>query len=195
VDGIRFDTFNCLLELSVYIMSALKKIQKVYMDDARAGMKFPRAREELTAGELEVLSGRMAITVIGGPWVAMDEYGTGSLMDADNPAYEDYVNSFLFNPLRRRREYGLQGYPKVGRPKGSYVDIFGRTMHSSGKFAGLDLERLAERGVLPKTFLATPPTKALRTAARWMQNGEAVKILQETLATFPWGKFFVVTKD
>ena len=86
---------------------------------------------------------------------------------------------------------GYRAIPRLVRPKGSYVDIFGRTMHSSGKFAGPDLERLAERGVLPKTFLATPPTKAARTAGRWMQNGEAVKILQETLATFPWGKFLL----
>jgi len=193
--GVRFEATECILALALHIMDALKKMQREFMDQAKSKMLSPEARSELSEGDYKLLAGAIAIEIIGGPWVAMDEYGTGSLLDQSNPALAEYVSSDKFNPLRRIA-MPATGYAKLGRAKGTYRDIFGRNMHSSGRLSGANLEKLAERGVIPDRFGPTPPSKALQEAAGWLvQEGRVANILQDIVARFPWGQFFVVTKD
>ncbi len=164
------------------------------MEQARSEKMSPEASSELSEGDFEFIAGAISITVIGGPWVVMNEWGTGSLLDESNPALAEYIRSDLFNPLRRITMRSM-GFAKVGRAKGSYVNIFGETVTSSGRLAGRNLEKLAEAGKLRKSFLPTPPRKSLETAARWMSQKRAAEILQEAIATFPWGNFLVAYKD
>ncbi len=192
--GVRFDYNGCIIALRLSIMKALKQMQKEYMEQAKSEGMGSHARGELAEGEFEFISSAIAITVIGGPWVVMNEFGTGSLLDLSNPALADYIRSDLFNPIRRIAMGGI-GFARVGRAKGTYVDIFGKTVKTSGKLAGVNLEWLAEKGKLPKSFLPTPPRKSLETAARWMAQKRASEILQEAVATVPWGNFIVAFRD
>ena len=171
-------------------MKALKQMQREFMDQARSESMSGQAIEELSEGEFEFISSAITITVIGGPWVAMNEFGTGSLLDRSNPALQEYINSDLFNPVRLIADFAI-----LGRPKGSYTNIFGRSVESSGNLSGVNLERLAKKGVLPDSFLPTPPRRSLETAARWMAQSRAVEILQGEIGAFPWGEFIVAYKD
>lgn len=151
-------------------------------------MLTPEGRESLHADEIEVLGNFITAQVVGGAYAAMDNFGRGSLMDETNPALDAYRNSGLWNPVRHDTTIR-------GRPKGQYTNILGETETSTGTMQGLDLEYLAAQGVIEPHFLPRPPSHALETAARWMRNGRIQAKWQESLRAFPWGRFFVVTKD
>lgn len=59
----------------------------------------------------------------------MDSFGTGTKMDIHSRYLSDYIGSDLWNRLR-------DNYEIVGRKKGSYTNIFGEQVESSGAFAG-----------------------------------------------------------
>lgn len=64
-----------------------------------------------------------------------DSYGTGSLMLSNNPGFQSYKNSDRWNRART-------GKTIVGRPKGSYKDVFGNTRKSLGTMEGVPIEGL-----------------------------------------------------
>lgn len=188
VYGVKFDTNALLLALQKHIVVTLKLIQTEYLKEVQSHMLTKQGADSLTAEEIEVLGSFITANVIGGAWAAMDNYGTGSRMALDNPALEDYMNSPLWNRARK-------DIARRGRPKGHFMDIFGIEREYSGEMEGVDLERLARQGILPKSFLPTPPSRAIETAAAWMKMGRLQRIWRESLSTFPWGMFFVVTED
>lgn len=71
-------------------------------------------------------------------WIA--EYGKGSLMNdvSENPFLQDYINSPLFNRLRKTA-FGAT-LSVVGREEGEYPLIDGGTGYSHGLLAGKELE-------------------------------------------------------
>jgi hypothetical protein len=154
--------------------------------DAQSDMNTQDARDDLTEGDVKAIAGYVSASIIGGPWAVMDEWGTGSLMDPENPALASYRNSELWNPERH-------DLARRGRPMGSYTDIFGEKHVSSGNSEGLNLEVMAETGKLPPSFLPTPPSHALQKAFEWMDAGSFQKHLRKAIATFPWGKYLKVT--
>lgn len=71
----------------------------------------------------------------GGLQALITEWGSGSLADESNPAWDDYVESVYYNPARFP-----YGHPISGRPPGSYVDLDNQEHTSSGAMEGLNLE-------------------------------------------------------
>jgi hypothetical protein len=72
-----------------------------------------------------------------GAWAIMDSYGTGSLMDKDNPYLKDYVGGKTWNAVRTSNTI-------VGRPKGKYINIFGKEAESKGKLEGQSVEHIVK---------------------------------------------------
>lgn len=89
----------------------------------------------------------------------LESYGTGSLMDKNNPFLNTYFQSSFINPLRT-------GYEIVGRPEGEYEDIFGRPIVSSGTMAGASVEHI---------FPPRKPTYAIQNAEKWLINSGKIK--------------------
>lgn len=187
--GLKFRALDCKIALRIALADALKLMQETLYFDAMRKMP-PEAAEELYMGDIMPVADYMAAYIIGGPWVAMHEWGTGSLMDRSNPAWSKYVNSSRFNADRFKH-----GLARVGRRPGRYIDIFGRERHSTGALQGINLEMMARRGALPDSFLPTPPYHTIQRAMEWMKKGEIQKILGDTVEKFPWHRFFSVTKD
>jgi hypothetical protein len=183
---IKFDTTGAMTAFQKHLTTYLLAIREELLNDAQAGMQTPEGRTDLTNGDIKIIVGYVSTSVIGGTWATMDEWGTGSLMDPENPALSSYRNSDRWNPSR----YDLK---RRGRPAGQYTDIFGKVRTSSGKARGLDLEQMAEEGKLPESFLPTPPSHAMRNAFRWMRNGRFQWYLQKAVTSFPWGKYLKVT--
>ena len=145
-------------------------------------MLTPEGASSLRADELEVLGNFITAKVVGGAYAAMDNFGKGSLMDEANPALGNYKNSELWNPVRHDNTIR-------SRNRGSYTNIFGETVESKSNVGGIGLEQKGGK------FAPQPPSHALETAGKWMLNGRIQSKWQEALRTFPWGRFFVVTKD
>jgi hypothetical protein len=96
-------------------------------------------QKEIHVDPPEVTPGLVIATIVasgGSAW--MVEFGKGSLMDiTENPYIAQYLSSSNFNSWR-----GFSSrMPIMGRSAGEYTDLDGNTQVSSGKMAGLDLER------------------------------------------------------
>ena len=183
-----FNTGACITALKLYLSIALFDTAKRFLDEARSHMTTPEGANSLldvSIDDINTIADIIAVKIVGGAYAAMDNYGTGSLMDRDNPALGYYFgNDDLWNPLRK-------DYTVVGRKAGKYKNIFGVEVTSRGYHAGEPIEYPAYEGEHP--FIPIPPSHALETAARWITNGEMQNIIKTTLEKFPFHLFFIVT--
>lgn len=160
----------------------MRQLQKELLEEAKQGMLTQEGAESLHEEEITNIAGVIVASIFGGAWAAMDEWGTGHMMDTSNPALQGYKQSQLWNPLRQDDNYIR------GRPAGTYTDIFGKQRTSTGKMAGKIIEY--PQGVV----VPTPPSHAIKTAIRWMENGRFKKVIQDTIRSFHFGKFLICTK-
>ena len=172
-----------MLALQQHLLATLLMMQQEYLAEARASMNTPEGAESLHEGEVEMLAGWITTSVIGGAYAAMDNFGTGSLMDTNNPALPEYMKSDLWNP-HRKDDLAIRS-----RKAGPYVNIFGETVVSTANQPGYNLEKKGGK------YAPQPPSHALQTAARWMMSGRVQEIWQTALTTFPWGRFIIATPD
>lgn len=173
----RFNAAKAQAVLKERLLAALAQLREEFLNEIRSHTRLPEAAESWHEGEIGAVGDVLWAEVVGGAWAAMDSWGTGSLMDTANPALPDYMRSELWNPART-------GTTIVTRPSGTWLDIFGETHHKGGNHpGGYDLERAGK--VQP-----IPPSHALETAKRWMEQGRVQKVLMQTIMSMPWHQFF-----
>lgn len=135
----------------------------------------PEVRRDMIGKEILAI----AETVVGRVWAGgigalTTEWGSGSLADTSNPAWDDYVKSKYWNPARDPAKHTIRG-----RPAGEYTDLDGETRVSSGKWEGRNLE------------WKYPPEQP----QYWMQELVAlsqpyiIKRILQVIATFPMHQF------
>jgi len=149
-------------------------------------MLTPEGRQSIQDAEkstIDAIACLITTVIIGGAYAAMDNYGTGHLMDTNNPALENYKQSRLWNELRPGDN------SIVGRKAGKYLNIFGMDAESSGKRAGMVIEY--PRG----NIVPLPPSHALQTAARWLANGEVQAKIKSTIMAFPFHKYIIADTE
>jgi hypothetical protein len=158
----------------------MKELQQELLAESKQRMLTSEGQESLHDNDILDIANVIIAGISGGAWAAMDEFGTGSWMDRSNPALKSYINSKVWNPVR-------YGYKIRSRPDApGQVDIFGDPVNGKGK-GGVDLEAL---GVVEPQ----PPSHAIQTAARWMANGRFQRKIKNTIAAFPMGRFFIVSR-
>lgn len=173
---ISYDVNKMAVDFQAHLLRYVLQLRKELLDEAKQGMNTREGADDLTEGEIKAVVGLVSGSIIGGPWAVMDDWGTGSKMDPNNPALDEYKRSELWNPARH--DHAIRG-----RPKGTYKDIFGRTQYSSGIREGVNLEHRYE---------PQQPSHALQTAQRWMMNGRFQWMLQKAVSSFPWGAYLKV---
>ncbi len=178
---ITFDSVACVNALRTELIICMKQIQQELLSDAKSGMLTPQGKESLSADDITEVANVIIAGITGGAWAAMDEHGTGSLMDTDNPALDDYKNSPLWNPFRNDTSIR-------SRKRGSYTNIFGEQVNSRSNVGGINLE--------PKggAFAPKPASHAIETAMKWMATGSMQEAVKSTLSNFKFSKFFIITK-
>lgn len=172
---LKFNSTACFEALKTEIKIAIVKLQKIFLEEAKSGMRTPEGAESLELWNIEELTNYFSAQIIGGAYAVMDNYGTGSKMSLEeNPALDDYKNSELWNPARK-------GDGIVGRPKGSYTNIFGETQYSSGRKEGELLEI---------KYPPSPPSFAIETALRWIvADGTLQKEINNIVRNFDMSRF------
>ncbi len=156
-------------------------LQKELLADAKQGMRTPEGAESLQSGDVEMVANVITVSIVGGAWAAMDEYGTGSEMDLFNPGLPDYFKGKAWNPARGN-DTTIRSRPDTP----GQVDIFGKPVRGRGA-GGVDLEEL---GIVD----AQPPSHAIETAMRWMKNYNMREKIKETIAYFPFSRYVITTK-
>lgn len=162
-------------------------LQQELLAQAKQGMLTSEGAKSLHEGDVEMVADVITASIIGGAWAAMDEHGTGHMMDRaeNNPALNDYIGSEAWNPSRT-------GFTVVGRPAGTYTNIFGERVTSKGKMEGREIEYPGYQG--KHAFVPVPPSHAIETAMRWMKNGRMKEKIKSIIAFFPFGKYIITTK-
>ena len=175
--SIKFDTQSMIADLKIQLILTMKQLQEELLNESKQKMLTPEGSEDLTDEQITDIANVISAGISGGAWAAMDEYGTGSLMDRNNPALRDYMNSNLWNPVRK--DFAIRT-----RPKGEYINIFGERVVSNASVPGVDLEEIGV--VTPQ-----PPSRAIQTAMRWMATGRMQQVIKNTLLNFPYFKYLI----
>lgn len=103
--------------------------------------------------------------------VLADSFGTGSLMLDDNPIVKEYLSGpkgnkeGQINPARK-------GKTIVGRPAGTYKDIFGNVRTTKGTYKGINIENLnIKKEHRQKPFIyPTSPSNVIRDADKYLYS-------------------------
>jgi len=181
----RFNTEALISELRRKCHEAVNQALDELFYDTLFNVDLPQAMTdyERTAVTEEVI-GVVTGSLIGGAWAVMDEWGTGSLMDLENPFLDEYWNSDLWNPARRDTAIRT-------RPEGEYTDIFGERQYAEGRNPGFNLETQLNRKN-PPNILLTPPSHAMQQAIGWLRAGGFNLILERVLQEMDFGAFLEV---
>lgn len=164
---LRLDSSRAADGLRKAIREAADKCLEDFYAEIQSGMNTAKGKSDLqkmSENEENIFRRK----VIGQAHAIIDSYGKGSLMDADNPFLAQYRSSPLWNP--ERNDLAI-----VGRPKGYYINIFGRKVWSSGRKAGLNVEAKMK----PQA-----PSKAFQRAEAWwcVNNGRINDILNAKIS-------------
>ncbi|OPA77465.1 hypothetical protein BVG16_13500 [Paenibacillus selenitireducens] len=168
-------------------------LTKLVLLTAKSGIRYyPEVRDYMHM-QMTVLAHEMVEGEITAEhWQAwLEQFGKGSKManSIDNPGLVSYINSDQWNPLRSQGSKNV-----VGRGEGNYRSIDGTTHYSGGGYAGVDLEELAARGDIDKSYGPTPPSYFLRIALQANRN-RILEGISRVLTTFPYHKYFKEVKD
>lgn len=175
----RFNDKAAEAALKQRLIVALKQLQSEFLNEIRAGMKTPEGANSMYEGEIGETAGILWAEVVGGAWAVIDNWGTGSLLDRDNPWLDEYMASPYWN--KTRGKHGVDDTAIRSRPGGT-TNIFGEVKDGNSP-GGFNLE--AAGWVQPQ-----PPSRAIETAKRWMENGRVQKVLLDALADVNLGSFF-----
>lgn len=155
---LRFNKRKALSDYRKAVKAAADQLLKELYSDIKAEMTTTEGVKDLhrMSENEEKIFKRM---VVGYAHAIIDSYGTGSKMDTHyNAALSDYKGSDLYNPAR-------SGKTIVGRPKGSYTNIFGETQVSSGKREGKSVEKI---------YKPQSPSYAFQRAEIWFLKGDRI---------------------
>lgn len=178
--GLTFDANGCYRALCDKLIDTMNEVMDSFYREAIQGLDYDgKASTEVEKAHIEKTAGSSGdlrlsdakdFIITKAKFYAeaiMQSYGTGKF--ADTTYWSEYEGSNLFNPSRKGK-----GTTIVGRPKGTYTNIFGEKETSSGKNNGKPLPRFLYDPVLGYDVdINQPGSHSIQNAEKWViKNGE-----------------------
>lgn len=120
-------------------------------------------------------------------YVLADSYGTGSFMLDNNPGFAEY-----------KKAWGTFRHSKaiVGRPAGSYTDIFGRKHTTSGAFKGVNIEGkrvYTRKKESERDYYISPvhPSYAIQLAENWLYKTYLPRAYKLAVQNINFAKYLI----
>ena len=193
--ALRFDTKALEKDLLEKLKRNLGYAFDIWESDVYKYLKHPFYGEDIRP-EVSYYFQVEGKTLIGflqaNTYVLADSYGTGSLMLSDNPGLAEYkADKKRWNPLR-------SGKAIVGRPEGSYTDIFGRKHKTTGAFAGKNIEgrkvhssdKIKKGRRITGYYIApTHPSYAIQIAEKWLYEKYIPKMYEQAVKEIDFAKY------
>lgn len=125
---LKFDAESFFNDYCQELVKAATECMEHFYNDAKTGM---RKAKDFELKETLLQAGKMIeARCMFYAHSILDSYGTGSAMDMENEALEEYRKSPLWNRNR-------MGTTIAGRKKGGYTNILGEEVESTGAFVHL----------------------------------------------------------
>lgn len=179
--GLRLDVDKLTKELLNKLEEELKYAFSVWEDEvySKRGENDFKDYVEVEA-EVKKNSNKIIAYLRANPVALADSYGTGSLMLESNPVFSDYyknTSNKYWNKVR-------PGKAIAGRPRGSYINIFGEKVSTWGNAAGVNLEEIG-------VFEPSPPSKAIELATHWLYQTYLPNAYKNAINSINFGKFLI----
>lgn len=177
--ALRFNINGLTNELLAYLEIEINFAFQNWEDEVRNGMK----NGDLANGaEVEAELKRQGKKLIGylkaNPAALADSYGTGSLMLESNPLFSEY---YKVDPNWNKAR---PGKPIYGRPRGSYINIFGKQVSTWGTAEDVNLEEI---GIVEPS----PPSLSIENANRWLYQTYLPRAYKLAVKQVDFGKYLI----
>lgn len=177
--GLRLDVDKLTKELLNKLEEELKYAFSVWEDEvySKRGENDFKDYVEVEA-EVKKNSNKIIAYLRANPAALADSYGTGSLMLESNPVFAEYYKKDPhWNKARKGKEI-------VGRPRGSYINIFGEQVSTWGNLEGVNLEGLGD-------IEPSPPSKAIELANHWLFQTYIPNAYKNVVNSIDFGKYLI----
>lgn len=173
--ALRFNNTKFTNDYCNVLVEAAQEAFDSFMKDAMSGLD--SNDQELKEAAIDMAKQKITASCIFYAQSILRSYGRGRAMDESNEYLSEYINSSLWNPAREKKP----GAQIVGRPQGSYTNILGQTVYSTGEMEGKPTGR--DVGYL------VPPTYSIQNAERYLErglseNGYVMRILRRKTEDF-----------
>lgn len=127
--------------------------------------------------EITRISNSIIVYLRANTYVLADSYGTGSLMLSNNPGFQNYIKNTSYNSMNKSGSFNplRTGKAIMGRPRGFYIDVFGKRHETSGAFAGKNIEGMVvnsgKKGkIFKRKYRIEPvaPSYTIQLAEQWL---------------------------
>lgn len=171
--SLKFDSARLYADLVKHLMQVMDSINQQFFREATSALSLEGKSDSdieksVLANEPDFISSEGNKFIVARckfyAEAIMDSFGMGSKADTSEDSYwEDYratanQSPAYFNPLRTGTEI-------VGRPRGSYIDIYGKKHSTWGNMAGQSLEEIYKDKI-------KSPSYSIQRAEDWyMKDG------------------------
>lgn len=148
------------------LISETDNCVKVFIDEVKQSLNKGKEAIDSDKAQLVIEDGVHKITASAKFYAdaILESYGLGSLADTGaNSYWDEYTKSRYFNKLRTSTTI-------VGRPRGSYVDPWGKQHSTWGGMAGKNIEGMEFEDKNGNLVRIEPkaPTYAIQNAEKWI---------------------------
>lgn len=170
---LRFDYELFYYDFSIALKDGADEAIKHFMQDAKSHLKSNDV--ELKETLLDYATGKIYSSCVFYAHSILESYGRGKLMDSKNEYLKEYMNSELWNPVRKSKTI-------VGRKEGKYTNFFGEESYSKGRLEGKPIGYGHSSPNISPSYAIQNAEKKLEAGLK--ENGYVMRILQKHAESF-----------